>query len=77
MTRKPEIQYIGQFYVHGSEARALELQEKKKQKHVIDFVDLEHFALQILLQKKDGEYVPTKTALEYRRYFCAVSPSSF
>lgn len=31
MTRKPEIQYIGQFYVHGSEARALELQEKKKQ----------------------------------------------
>jgi len=31
MTRKPEIQYIGQFYVHGSEARALELLEKKKQ----------------------------------------------
>lgn len=31
MTHKPEIQYIGQFYVHGSEARALELQEKKKQ----------------------------------------------
>ena len=31
MTRKPEIQYIGQFYVHGSEARQLELLEKKKQ----------------------------------------------
>ncbi len=30
MTRKPEIQYIGQFYVHGSEARKLELQEQKK-----------------------------------------------
>ena len=24
MTQKPKIQYIGQFYVHGSEARALE-----------------------------------------------------
>ena len=35
MTRKPEIQYIGQFYVHGSEARALELQEKKKQPKTI------------------------------------------
>ena len=31
MTRKPEIQYVGQFYVHGSEARQLELLEKKKQ----------------------------------------------
>lgn len=30
MAQKPEIQYIGQFYVHGSEARALELQERKK-----------------------------------------------
>ena len=31
MTRKPVIQYVGQFYVHGSEARQLELLEKKKQ----------------------------------------------
>ena len=31
MNQKPKIQYIGQFYVHGSEARALELQEEKKQ----------------------------------------------
>lgn len=30
MIQKPKIQYIGQFYVHGSEARALELQEQKK-----------------------------------------------
>ena len=29
MTQKPKIQYIGQFYVHGSEARALELEQKK------------------------------------------------
>ena len=31
MNQKPKIQYIGQFYIHGSEARALELQEQKKQ----------------------------------------------
>ena len=31
MNQKPKIQYVGQFYVHGSEARALELQEEKKQ----------------------------------------------
>ena len=31
MNQKPKIQYIGQFYVHGSEARALELQEERKQ----------------------------------------------
>ena len=31
MSQKPKIQYVGQFYIHGSEARQLELQEKKKQ----------------------------------------------
>ena len=30
MVQKPKIQYIGQFYVHGSEARALELEEERK-----------------------------------------------
>ena len=30
MVPKPEIQYIGQFYVHGSEAKALEVQPEEK-----------------------------------------------
>ena len=30
MVPKPEIQYIGQFYVHGSEAKALETQPEEK-----------------------------------------------
>ena len=30
MSQKPKIQSVGQFYIHGSEARQLELQEKKK-----------------------------------------------
>ncbi|MBQ3191986.1 MAG: hypothetical protein IJB59_00235 [Oscillospiraceae bacterium] len=32
MVQKPKIQYVGQFYVHGSEARKLELLEKKQAK---------------------------------------------
>ena len=32
MVQKPKIQYVGQFYVHGSEARALELEQQQKQK---------------------------------------------
>ncbi len=31
MTQKPKIQYVGMFYVHGSEARKLELEERRKQ----------------------------------------------
>ncbi len=32
MIEKPEIQYVGQFYVHGSEARKLELQRKQEER---------------------------------------------
>lgn len=32
MNRKPDIQYIGQFYVYGSEAAAVETEPKKKRK---------------------------------------------
>ncbi len=31
MNQKPKIQYVGQFYVHGSEAKQLQLQEEKRQ----------------------------------------------
>ena len=31
MNQKPEIQYVGQFYVHGSEAPQLQLQEQRRQ----------------------------------------------
>ncbi len=43
--------------------------ETKREKNVIDFADMEHFALDILIQK-DGDVIqPTKAALEYRDYF--------
>ena len=41
MNQKPKIQYVGQFYVHGSEARALELQEKKQAKTKLPLAKLE------------------------------------
>ena len=32
MNQKPKIQYVGQFYVHGSEARKLQQEEKRQAK---------------------------------------------
>ena len=34
MERKPEIQYVGQFYVYGSEARQLEEQSEQKKRKI-------------------------------------------
>lgn len=46
------------------------LDEKKRQENMIDFSDMEHFALNILLKKKeDGGYEATPAAKEYRQFF--------
>lgn len=46
------------------------LDQSKRDKNVIDFSDMEHFALQILLKKdEDGKIVPRDTALELQDYF--------
>ena len=43
---------------------------KKREKNILDFNDIEHFALSILVRmNEEGECVPTETALEYRSYF--------
>lgn len=42
---------------------------KKQEKRMIDFADMEHFALDILVDKKDGVPVPSDVAREYRNYF--------
>ncbi len=47
-----------------------EFDSSKRAKNLVDFDDMEHFALSILLNKKeDGNVEPTETALEYRSYF--------
>ena len=46
------------------------LDDAKRDKNIIDFSDMEHFALQILLEKNEkGEIVPRETALALREYF--------
>ena len=43
MALKPEIQYIGQFYVHGSEAKAVEIQQEQEPKKSEYKLPLHHF----------------------------------
>lgn len=44
--------------------------ERKREKNLIDFSDMEHFALEILIRKgENGELLPTDTAVDYRNYF--------
>ncbi len=45
------------------------MKEKKQEKKIIDFSDMEHYALDILLAREEGEVVPSQVALEYRQYF--------
>ena len=43
---------------------------KKREKNIIDFNDIEHFALKILVKKdENGEYVPTEVAKKYQEKF--------
>ncbi len=49
------------------------LQAAKKEKHIIDFVDLEHLALDILAERKeDGTYVPRRVAKALRGHFAEI-----
>ena len=45
------------------------LAEKKRSRNMIDFNDMEQFALAILTEEKDGVLVPSGTAAEYREQF--------
>ena len=48
---------------------AIEYAKKKEEKNLVDFSDLEHFALEILVEDKDGEKLPSKAALEISQQF--------
>lgn len=43
--------------------------EKKRSRNLIDFSDMEQFALQILTTEEDGAFVPTQVAKEYQEQF--------
>lgn len=51
---------------------AVRFKEKKREKNLVDFNDLEHFALEILLDEKNGVMLPGAVADEYSEYFCEI-----
>lgn len=48
------------------------MQERKQEKKVVDFSDMEHFALDILLKQDGDRVVPSPVALEYRQHFAEI-----
>lgn len=47
--------------------------EVKKERHLIDFVDLEHFALDILAERQeDGTYLPRRAARALRNHYAEI-----
>lgn len=47
-----------------------EFKNKKRERNIIDFNDIEHYALKILVKKdKNGDYVPTDVAKKYQEKF--------
>ncbi len=45
------------------------LTQKKTEKNLLDFSDLEHLALRVLIRKEEGRAVPTSAAREYGELF--------
>ena len=46
-----------------------EFSKRKREKNIVDFHDVEHFALQILLKEEDGKAKPTDIAKKYQEKF--------
>ena len=56
--------------VHLTKCFSREFAESKRKKNIVDFADLEHLALEILLEPStDGNVCPSRTALLYRDFF--------
>ena len=53
---------------------AKQYQENKKERNIIDFNDIEHYALKILVKKnEDGKYEATDIAKEYKEKFVEIA----
>ena len=48
---------------------AKQFQKKKRDKNIIDFGDMEHYALEILTEKQGEKLVPSLVAKEYQEHF--------
>ena len=47
-------------------------EEKKREKNLLDFSDLEHLALRILTEKENGQVIPSETAAQYKKKYTEV-----
>ena len=45
----------------------------KKEKNILDFNDIEHFALNILVQEKDGKIIQTEVAKKYQEKYLEIA----
>lgn len=55
--------------VHLTKEFMEDFARKKRQKNILDFSDMEHFALKILVKKEEGELVYTPAAEEFSQRF--------
>lgn len=46
--------------------------EKKKRMGIVDFADIEHYALKILTKEENGNILPSDIAINYRNYYSEV-----
>lgn len=52
--------------------------EKKREEGLIDFSDMEHFALEILTKRdENGDYLPSETAKELQEYFAEIMTDEY
>ena len=49
------------------------LKQVKKEKNLVDFSDIEHNALKILLKKNEEGYIPSEIALKYKKKFVEIA----
>mgnify|MGYP000158497797 FL=1 len=62
---RPQMQVLAELV----EEFAGRFEESKREKNLIDFSDMEQYALRILTRQEDGKLVPSRTAEEYRRQY--------
>ncbi len=50
-----------------------ELQNNKQEKNIVDFTDIEHFALKILVKSENGKIIDTEIAKKYQEKFIEIA----
>lgn len=50
-----------------------EFYKRKRNKNIVDFNDIEHFALEVLLENKNGQVQPTEVAKKYQEKFTEIA----